>query len=61
MTNFTDETKQEIIKSFAYGLSVEEVAANEEITVEEATAFKKENEMAIAEMEEYLKGEGWIE
>lgn len=61
MSNFTDETKSEIIKSFAYGYSAKQVAENEEITVEEATAFQEDNKEAIEEMEKYLKEEGWIE
>ena len=61
MSNFTDETKSEIIKSFAYGLSTEEVAKNEEISVEEATAFQEDNKNAIEDMKKYLKEEGWIE
>lgn len=61
MSNFTDETKSEIIKSFAYGYSVEKIAENEEITVEEATAFQEDNKDAIEDMKKYLKEEGWIE
>ena len=61
MSNFTDETKSEIIKNFAYGLSTEEVAKNEEISVEEATAFEEENKESIEEMKKYLKEEGWLE
>lgn len=61
MSNFTDETKSEIAKSFAYGLSTEEVAKNEEISVEEATSFEEENKESIEEMKRYLKEEGWLE
>lgn len=61
MATFTDETKQELIKSFAYGYTAEQIAEMEEITVEEATQFATENAEAIESKKSELKEDGWLE
>lgn len=61
MATFTDETKQELIKSFAYGYTAEQIAEMEEITVDEANQFATENAEAIESKKSELKEDGWIE
>lgn len=61
MATFTDETKQELIKSFAYDYTAEQIAELEEITVEEANQFATENAKAIEAKKAALKEGGWLE
>lgn len=61
MATFTDETKQELIKSFAYDYTAEQIAELEEITVEEANQFAIENAEAIEAKKAALKEGGWLE
>lgn len=61
MATFTDETKQELIKSFAYDYTAEQIAELEEITVEEANQFATENAKAIEAKKTALKEGGWLE
>ena len=61
MATFTDETKQELIKSFAYDYTAEQIAELEEITVEEANQFAIENAKAIEAKKAELKEGGWLE
>lgn len=61
MATFTDETKQELIKSFAYDYTAEQIAELEEITVEEANQFATENAKAIEAKKSALKEGGWLE
>ena len=61
MATFTDETKQELIKSFAYDYTAEQIAELEEITVEEANQFAIENAKAIEAKKAALKEGGWLE
>lgn len=61
MATFTDETKQELIKSFAYGYTAEQIAEMEEITVDEANQFATENAEAIESKKSELKEDGWLE
>ena len=61
MATFTDETKQELIKSFAYGYTAEQIAEMEEITVNEANQFATENAEAIESKKSELKEDGWLE
>lgn len=51
----TEQNKKEIIKSFAYGMTAEQVAAAEEIGLQEADAFQIEHAAEIAAMNDYLK------
>lgn len=57
----TEQTIKEIVKSFAYGFTVEQVAENENITVEEAESFMKEHSSDIESKKSDLKEGGWIE
>lgn len=61
MATFTDETKQELIKSFAYDYTAEQIAELEEITVEEANQFATENAKDIEAKKAALKEGGWLE
>lgn len=54
------ETEREIIKSFAYGYTPEQVAENYGVTVEDAENMEKNFEDAIEEKKEYLKENGWL-
>lgn len=56
----TSQTKLEIIKAFAYGKTAEEIAEVRGITLEEANAFQRENEKAIATKRAELKEAGYI-
>ena len=57
----TEERATEIIKSFAYGMTVEQVADVEEMSAEEARAFEAEHTEEIEAKKEELRGGGWIE
>lgn len=56
----SNETIKEIIKSYAYGYSVEKVAEVYEITKEEAAKIKEDRAEEIKEKEGYLKEQGWM-
>ncbi|MCD7856592.1 MAG: hypothetical protein LUG55_02100 [Clostridiales bacterium] len=56
----TTETKRELIKAFAYGLTAEKVADVEGLTLEEAVAFEKANANEIQERQAELKEAGWM-
>lgn len=56
----TEQTKLEIIKAFAYGKTGAEVAEVREISLEEANAFQRENEKAIAAKRAELKEAGYF-
>lgn len=56
----TEQTLKEIIKSYAYGITVEQVAENEGMSIEEARKIKEEHKEAIAEREEQLRKAGYI-
>ena len=49
----TSEQKCEIIKSLSYGMSVEEVAKNEDVTATEVYAIKRNCSAEIAERERF--------
>lgn len=55
-----DQVKRELIKAFAYGKTAEEVAEVRGITLEEANAFQRDNEKAIADKRAELKEAGYI-
>ncbi|MCD7918662.1 MAG: hypothetical protein LUG45_01005 [Clostridiales bacterium] len=57
----TEETKCEIIKAFAYGYTVEEVAELEEMPLEDAIVFEKANANEIEEKKAELREAGWTE
>lgn len=52
------ETEREIIKSFAYGYTPEQVAENYGVTVEDAENMEKNFADAIEEKKAYLKENG---
>lgn len=56
----TAQEKKEIIKAFAYGKTSAEVAEVTGMTLDEADAFQKENEKAIADKRAELKEAGYI-
>ena len=57
----TEQTIQEIVKSFAYGYSAEHVAELEEMTLEEALKFETEYAEEIEQKKAELKEGGWLE
>lgn len=56
----TVQEKKEIIKAFAYGKTGAEVAEVTGMTLDEANAFQRENEKAIAVKRAELKEAGYI-
>lgn len=56
----TEQTKKEIIKSFAYGYTSEKVADVYEIDKEAAAQFEKENVAEIEAKKAELKEAGWM-
>lgn len=56
----TTETKREIIKAFAYGLTAEAVADMEGLTLDEAVAFAKANANEIDAKAAELTEAGWM-
>lgn len=57
----TEETTKEIVKSFAYGLTAEQVAENEGLTLEETKDFQMKHAGAIDRKKNELKEGGWLE
>ena len=57
----TEERVKEIIKSFAYGMTTDQVADVEEMSAEEAKTFEAERAEEIEAKKEELRGGGWIE
>ncbi len=57
--NYT-ETEREIIKSFAYGYTPEQVAENYGVTVEDARNMQQNLSAAIEQKKKYLKEQGWL-
>ena len=57
----TEERVKEIIKSFAYGMTSDQVADVEEISAEEAKAVETEHAAEIEAKKEELRGGDWIE
>lgn len=54
------EKDREIIKSFAYGYTVQQVADNYDISLAEAKRIQKDYSAAIEKRRNYLKEQGWI-
>ena len=54
------ETEREIIKSFAYGYTPEQVAENYGVTVEDARNMQQNFSAAIEQKKSYLKENGWF-
>ena len=57
----TEQTIQEIVKSFAYGYSAEKIAELEETTLEEMQQFEQEHQAEIEQKKAELKESGWLE
>lgn len=57
----TEQTIQEIVKSFAYGDSAEKIAELEETTLEEMQQFQADHEAEIEQKKAELKEGGWFE
>lgn len=57
----TEQTIQEIVKSFAYGYSAEKVAELEETTLEEMQQFQANHAAEIEQKKAELKEGGWLE
>lgn len=57
----TEQTVQEIVKSFAYGYTAEKVAELEEMTLEEMQKFEAEHAAEIEQKKAELKEDGWFE
>ena len=51
----TPETKNEIFKSFVYGMTIEEMSEIYGISADEIKALLEENAKEIAELREYRK------
>lgn len=61
MGTMSEETMHEVIKSCAYGYTVDELAEHYNMEKTDAEKFVKEHASEIAETTEYLKQEGYIE
>lgn len=61
MGTMSEETICEVIKSCAYGYTVDELAEHYSMEKTDAEKFVKEHASEIAEAKEYLKQEGYIE
>ena len=57
----TEQTVKEIIKSFAYGLSVKEISDNEGTSLETMEKFAEEHAAEIEQKKAELKEGGWYE
>lgn len=57
----TNQQIKEIVKSFAYGYTVEQVSEIEGISLEEANKFKEDHAQEIVLKSEALKEGGWDE
>ena len=57
----TEQTVQEIVKSFVYGYTAEKVAELEEMTLEEAQKFEADHAAEIEQKKAELKEGGWLE
>ena len=57
----TEQTIQEIIKTFAYGYTAAHVAELEEMALEEAQKFETEHAEEIEQKKAELKEGGWLE
>ena len=55
----TEQTKLELIKSFAYGATPESLNEVGRLTIQEAEAFQKENAAEIEEKKKELAAGGW--
>lgn len=55
----TEQTKLELIKSFAYGATPESLNEVGRLTIQEAEAFRKENAAEIEEKKKELEEGGW--
>ena len=61
MATMSEETICEVIKSCAYGYTVDELAEHYSMKKTDAEKFIKEHASEIAETKEHLKQEGYIE
>lgn len=61
METMSEETICEVVKSCAYGYTVDELAEHYSMEKTDAEKFVKEHASEIAEAKEYLKQEGYIE
>lgn len=61
MATMTDEQIQEIIKSFAYGMEVEEISDLEELATDELEQFEKDHASEIEEKKASLEEGEFIE
>ena len=57
----TEQTVQEIVKSFAYGYTAEKVAELVDMTLEEAQKFEADHAAEIEQKKAELKEGGWLE
>ena len=57
----TEQTVKEIIKSFAYGLTVKEISDNEGTPLEAMEKFAEEHAAEIEQKKAELKEGGWYE
>lgn len=55
----TNQQIKEIVKSFAYGYSVEQVSDIEDISLEDAKKFQEDHASEIEAKKAELKGGGW--
>lgn len=61
MEKMSEETICEVVKSCAYGYTVDELVEHYGMEKSDAEKFTKEHATEIAEMKKYLKQEGYIE
>lgn len=60
-TTMSEETVQEVIKSCAYGYSVDDLAEHYGIEKADAEKFVKDHAADIEDEKEYLKAGGFLE
>jgi hypothetical protein len=61
MKKMSEETICEVVKSCAYGYTVDELAEHYSMEKSDAEKFVKDHASEIEETKEYLKQEGYIE
>lgn len=61
MATMSEETICEVVKSCAYGYTVDELAEHYSMEKTDAEKFMKEHASEIAKTTEHLKQEGYIE
>lgn len=56
----TEQTQKELVKSFAYGMTAQELSTSYGISPEESGKFAEEHSAEIEEKKSQLEKDGWI-